>query len=240
MSGLFNTLVYNPIYNGLVFLIGVAPLFDVGIAIIGITILVKLVLFPLSKTMVRTQILMKKLEPELNKLKKKYEKDKQQQAKKMMDLYKENNINPFSGFILILIQLPIIIGLYWVFYKGGLPDIDVSLLYSFISEPMEVNMNFLGLIDMSSRSLLLAGLAGITQFIQINYSMPALGARKDNPSLKEDMARSFQLQMRYMMPVMIAVFAYVISAAIALYWVTSNLFGIGQEIYMRKHVKNKE
>lgn len=237
MSGLFHTFIYDPIYNGLIYLIGHVPNYDVGIAIIVITVIVKLVLFPLSKTAVRTQILMKKLEPELNELKKKYEKDKQQQAQKMMQLYKDNNLNPFSGFLLILIQLPIIFGLYWVFFRGGLPDIDVSLLYSFVSVPMTVNMDFIGLIDMSGRSLLLAALAGITQFIQINYALPKMAERKDDPSLKEDLARSFQLQMRYVMPVMIAIFAYIISAAIALYWVTSNIFAIGQELYMRKRIK---
>ena len=242
MVGLFHTFVYDPLYNGLIFLIGAVPGYDVGLAIIAITIVVKLILFPLSKKAVRTQILMRKLEPELNEIKKKYEKDKQQQAQKMMALYKENELNPFSSILLILIQLPIIFGLYWVFWRGGLPVVDMELLYSFISAPAEnlINMNFLGMIQMDGRSVFLAALAGVTQYIQIQYAMPQMAEKKDNPTLKDDLARSFQLQMRYVMPVMISVFAYIISAAVALYWVTSNIFAIGQEVYMRKRVKNNE
>jgi YidC/Oxa1 family membrane protein insertase len=157
----------------------------------------------------------------------------------MLELYRENNLNPFSGLALIFIQLPIIIGLYWVFYNGGLPDIDIEKLYSFIPVPEMVNMNFLGLVDMGGRSLILAALAGATQYYQIKYSLPPLAKRSDThvPTLKDDLARSMHMQMRYVMPVLVTVFAYVISAAVALYWITSNLFAIGQEVYMRKRVK---
>lgn len=239
-SSIFTTFFYNPLYNGLVFLISIVPLADVGIAIIVLTIFVKLILFPISKKAVRTQMKMKKLEPELNSIKKKYEKNKQAQSKRMMELYKENNINPFSGFLLILIQFPVIIALYWVFYKGGLPVINVDLLYNFVSLPEAVNMNFIGLVDMSGKSALLALMVGVTQYYQIKFSLPELKERTSDPSLKEDLARSLNLQMRYMMPIMIMVFSYIFSAAIALYFLTSNIFAIGQEIYIRKNVKEKE
>lgn len=182
---------------------------------------------------------MKELEPELNALKEKYKNDKQQQARKVMDLYKEKGVNPFSGILLIFIQIPIILALYWVFFRGGLPEVDPLLLYSFVSAPQNVNMIFIGLIDMSGKSIVLAALAGITQYFQIKLTLPPLKERNKNPTLKEDMARSFQLQMRYILPVFVLVFSYIISAAVALYWLTSNIFAIGQEIVVRKKLGKK-
>jgi membrane protein insertase Oxa1/YidC/SpoIIIJ len=121
-----------------------------------------------------------------------------------------------------------------IFYKGGLPSIDVSLLYSFVKVPEAVDMHFLGFFDMVAKSLPLALAAGITQYFQVVFSMPKLAPRKENASMTDDLARSMNMQMRYFMPVLVAFIAYGISGAIALYWTTSNLFTIGQEIYIRR------
>jgi YidC/Oxa1 family membrane protein insertase len=242
ISFLFNTYLYNPIYNGLVFLIGAVPYADVGIAVITLTVLVKLILFPLSVKMVRTQMVVKQIEPDIKKLKEKHKDDRQKQAEAMMALYKEKNLNPFSGFLLILIQIPIILALYWVFFKGGLPEINTEIIYSFIQIPEITadNMMFLGFIDVGMKSIFLALLAGVTQYFQMKYAMPPVPARKDKPSFKDDMARSLNLQMRYGMPVMVVFIAFITSAAIALYWTTSNLFAIGQELVIRKRVRRSE
>lgn len=235
----FNTVFFNPIYNGLIFLLDVVPFIDVGIAVILVTVVVKLVLFPFSLKMVKTQLAVKALEPEITKLKETHKKDKQEQAKQTMALYKEKGVNPFSGFLLILIQIPVIFALYWVFLRGGLPEINVDILYSFTPIPENINMNFLGLIDVSTKSVLFALLAGATQFFQIKYSLPQMKERVGKASLKDDLARSFHIQMRYVMPIIVFSVAYAISAAVAIYWTTSNLFAIGQEIYVRKTIKNK-
>ena len=98
-------------------------------------------------------------------------------------------------------------------------------------------MNFIGLVDMTGRSLLLALAAGVTQFIHVNYSMPKLPPRDPEaaPSLKDDFARNMQTQMRYVMPIFITFIAYSISAAIALYFFVSNLTMIAQELYVKRH-----
>lgn len=236
---IWHTFFYDPIYNGLIFIIDHLPSPDIGIAIIAITIVVKLILFPLSVKAVRTQIVMKQVEPQLKEIKKKFEKDKQQQAQKMMQLYKEKNINPFSSILLIFIQIPVIFALFWIFSRAGLPEVNIDLLYSFVPEPERINMMFLGFVDMAERSFIFAALTGITQYIQFKLSFPPLQARKDNATLKEDFARSFQLQMRYVMPFIMAFAAYIFSAAVALYWLTSNLFTIGQEFVIRKQVREK-
>lgn len=239
ISSVFHTLFYNPIYNSLVFLIDIIPGGDVGVAIVAVTVFVKLILFPISKKAVRTQMLIKKIEPELKKIKEQYANDRAKLAEKTMEIYRANNVNPFSSVLLILVQLPVIFALYWVFYKGGLPTVDTSILYSFIPTPTEINIMFLNLLDVSGKSIIVAALAGITQYFQVKLSLPPLQKRTGNATFKDDLARSFHLQMRYVMPVFVFVFSYALSTAIALYWLTSNIFAIGQEIVIRKQVKEK-
>jgi len=237
--GLFNLLLYNPLYNALVFLISVAPYASAALAVILLTLAVKLIMFPLSLKAVKTQVVVRELEPELTKIKKQYEKDKQEQARRTMELYKNKGVNPFSGFLVLIIQIPIILALYWVFFRGGLPVIDQTLLYSFVSFPEMVNMKFLWVADISGRSILLALAASVTQYFQIKLTLPPLKPRDKNAGLKEDMMRSFQLQMRYVMPLVVFGIAYFISAAIALYWTTSNLFALAQEVLVLKKHREK-
>jgi YidC/Oxa1 family membrane protein insertase len=238
-TALFHNVIYDPLYNALIFLIGIIPGADVGIAVIVLTILVKILLFPLAQRVAHTQVAIKRIQPEIDALKEEFKDNKQEQTLKTLDLYKKNNINPFFGFLVIIIQLPIILGLYWVFYKGGLPAVDTSLLYSFVDSVAVPNMNFVGLVDMAGKSIVLALLAGITQFINMLIVMPTPPQKVDGaaPSMKDDIARSMHMQMKYVMPIIITVVAYTISSAVALYWVTSNLFAIGQELFVRRDVK---
>lgn len=241
ISFLFHTLFYNPIYNSLIFLESTFTWMDLGIAIILVTILVKILMFPLAKSSIKTQIKIKQIEPLLNELKEKYKDNKEEQARKTMDLYKEYGVNPFSSFFLILIQLPILFALYFVFLNGGLPNINSDILYSFIKIPESINVNFLQLIDISQKSFLLALSAGISQFFQIKLVMPPTKEiAKDKRTLKDDLVRNMQLQMQYIMPFFIFFVSFSLSGAIALYWTTSNLFMIGQELYVRKNIKNQE
>ena len=142
-------------------------------------------------------------------------------------------MHPFASFGLVLIQFPVLIALYWVFYAGGFPVVDPSLLYSFVHIPPEVNMEFLGIVDMGKRSVVLAALAGITQLVYSRLSMgprqKTLDATPVEASLSGDFAKSFDIQARYVLPAFIGVIGYTITAAAPLYWVTSNLFMIGQE-----------
>ncbi len=241
MIAFFHATLYQPLYNGLVFLIGVLPGADVGLAVLVLTILVKLILFPLSEKAVKAQLLMKLYEPDLNNLKLKYKDDKEGHARAVLNFYREKKINPFSSFLVLLIQMPIIISLYYVFYKGGLPALNNDLLYSFIKAPGEVNMLFLGLIDIGSKSLLFAVLVSVSQFFQMKLSIPPLPPRdKNKPSMKDELARSMNTQMRYFMPLFVGFIAYNISGAVGLYWTTSNIFAIGQELYIRrKYAKTK-
>lgn len=232
--GIFSTVFYQPLYNTLVFILSVVPGANVGIAIIILTLVVRSVLLPLSHKSVVSQAKMRSLAPHIDKLKEKHKDNKQEQARKTMELYKEHGINPFSGCLLVLIQLPIIFALYFVFFKG-LPNLNSEHLYSFIQLPSTVSMAFLGII-LSKKSIILALLAAITQYYQIKLSIPVMAplGKDAKPSFKDDFARSFNVQMRFMLPVIVFGVSYSISAAIALYWTTSNLFSVIHELYVKR------
>ncbi|MCA9365280.1 membrane protein insertase YidC, partial [Candidatus Kaiserbacteria bacterium] len=237
---IWHNLFFDPIYNLLIFFVGHIRDGDVGLAIIGAVIVVKTLLLPISIKAVKTQKIMKEIEPSLKEIKEKYKDNKEEQAKAMMAIYKDAGMNPMASVFLVFLQIPIIIALYFAVYSGGgvaLPEINTSLLYSWVATPVTVSMNFLGLLDITERSIVLAAAAGITQFFQIKLSMPALKPKTDSaqPNFKDEFARNMQLQMRYVMPFIIFVVAYSISAAIALYFFVSNIVTLLQEFYVKKH-----
>jgi YidC/Oxa1 family membrane protein insertase len=240
MSYLYNTFLYHPLYNAMVYLIGVLPGHDVGLSIIILTLLVKVILFPLSKKSVITQIKMKQLDPELKAIQEKYKDNKQEMSQQLLTFYKKNNLNPFSGLFLILLQLPIIIALYRVFYSNDIHIINSSILYAGVAVPAVINTIFLGLIDLAVKhSVFLAILVGISQFIQTRLVLPPHDKTKEiNPKdFGQNMARSMNTQMKYVLPVFVGFIAYSLPSLVSIYWITSNLFAIGQELYFRKTIK---
>ena len=227
---LWNTILYQPLLNVLALLVSIVPGGDVGLAIIILTLLVKIALYPPSQRSIESQAKMNLLAPELKKIKESG-KSKEEQARLTFELYKANKANPFSGCLLVLIQIPIIFALYWVFYKGI--SFDGGLLYSFVEAPERVNMFFLGVLDISQKSLILAILAGISQYLQAHF-MPKPASTGEVGSLSHSFSKSMHFQMKYFFPFLVAFIAYTISGAVALYWITSNIFSIGQQIYATK------
>src|SRR3989344_1480142 len=234
----FSALIYTPLYNALVFLIDVLPGGSVGLSIIILTIVVKILLFPLARQATRTQLTLKKIAPALEEIKKKYKDNQQEQVAQMLRVYKQHRVHPLSGVLVIFIQLPIVIGLYWVFYKGGLPNIHQELLYSFVMAPQEVYMNFLGHFNLSEKSLFLATIVAITQLLigHITFEAPVVTS-KPGESLKDDIMRSLHLQTKYVLPLMLGVFAYVLASAVALHWITGNIFTILQDILVKRRFR---
>ena len=184
--------------------------------------------------------MVKEIEPQLKEIQERHKDNREDLARATMALYKDAGINPFSSIFLMLLQIPIIIALYFSVYSGGgvpLPGINFDLLYSFVPAPETVDMIFLGFVDIAAKSLPLAVLAGLTQFVHARMSLPALEPRKDGeaPDMKSDFARSMNINMRYVLPLLIGVIAYTLSASVALYFTVSNLFAIAQEFYLRRH-----
>ncbi|HVM73664.1 MAG TPA: YidC/Oxa1 family membrane protein insertase [Candidatus Paceibacterota bacterium] len=230
IATVFNTIIYNPLYNGLVYLVGIIPSHDVGIAVVILTIIVRIIIYPLSRRAVQAQLDMKKVAPEVTKIRDKYKDDKQGESKAIFALYKERGIHPFASFFLVLVQSPILIGLYWVFSRGGLPIVVVARLYSFVHIPAAINMEFLGLQNMAGHSIVLALLAGLTQFVYTRLAMGPRGVKTaTEASFSDDMAKSLDVQARFVLPAVISVIAYTVVAAAPLYWVASNSFMIVQE-----------
>jgi YidC/Oxa1 family membrane protein insertase len=251
MVGFFETIIYIPLLNALFFLTSFSPWSDIGISIVLLTIIVRFALFPVTHASTKTQAKMRELEPVLNKIKEDHKNDQDAQARKMIELYKEHGLNPAIGCLTLLIQIPVVLGLFWVFkdihanpmllgnvYVSPSSILDTSLLYPFTPIPAFVRTSFLGIFDITGKSLVLALLAGVTQYIQSALSMP--GGKltlKSTGSFKEDLMQNMKFQMRYFLPVMVAVFAYSVSAAVALYWVTSNVFTVVHELIIHREAK---
>lgn len=236
LANIWQTVFYEPLYNALVFLIDLIPGGSIALAVILLTIVVKFILFPLAQKSILSQARLKALEPEIERLKKEYP-SKEEQAKKTFELYKKYKINPFSSCLLLIIQLPIILALYQVFIRGLKSETLGTHLYTFIQAPTALNFHFLGISNISEKSIVLAVLAGISQFFQMKFSVPAPTITAGDTSMKSQIAKSMHFNMRYILPVFIVFIAYQVSGAVALYWVTSNLFMIGQELAVRRKKK---
>ncbi|MDE1975342.1 MAG: membrane protein insertase YidC [Patescibacteria group bacterium] len=249
---MYNTFIFQPLYNGLVGIMDILPWADVGVAVIFFTAIVKLILFPLSKSAILTQARMKEIEPEANKIKLKYADDKQTQAMKTMELYKAHGVKPFSGVLLLIIQLPILLALISVFYQI-IPTVKADILYSFVTVP-SLKTHFLGLIDLTRPSLVLSILTGVIQYLQLQFSLASRQAKSaknitnaNDPAAKAgNLANSMNTQMKYLVPILAFASTYWIIPArfpeaasiIAIYWMTSSAATFLQELYIRKkHLK---
>ncbi len=235
---MFSAIFYNPLYNAVVAITDIVPAHNLALAIVIFTIIIKFILFPLSKRAVVTQMKMKLVEPEMAAIKAKYKGDRKMEAEKTLELYRQNKLNPFSTIFLALLQIPIFIALALMFSKNAFSVINPDLLYSFVQFPPYVDQTLFSL-NISERSVLLGAIAGILQFIQIQYSLPAYKKPEKGtaPSFKDDLAKSMNVQMRYVLPVIVFVTSLGFTASLSLYWIVSTLFTICQELYFRRTVK---
>jgi YidC/Oxa1 family membrane protein insertase len=238
-DGFFSTIVTTPLYNGMVLLMGALPWADLGVVIILFTCIIRLVLFPLAQKSVKTQIVMQEIQPKLDAIREQFKGDPQQQASRTMAVYKENGLNPFASILFMFIQIPIIFGLYFMFLHAGFPAIDGNFLYSFVHAPAGIDTMFLGFVDMTVKSIPIAILAGVFQFIQAQLMKMPKPKQDDKPSFGKEFTKSLNFQMKYVFPLIIIFVAAALPASIALYWATSNVFSIGQELYVRKHLKKQ-
>lgn len=227
-------------YNALVYILSLLPSGDVVVAVVILTILVKIVLLPLSKKMFLTQIAQKKIQPLLKKIQEEYKDNRQMLGLKMMELYKEHKLNPFSSLLLMLIQIPIVFALYFVFAQGGLPGIKLEDLYSFVPHVVNVQHILYG-IDFTQASAVIGVLAAIFQYIQIRLSLTNMPTASTKPMAEmkpeEMMQKQMSFMMKYFIPILIFVASLKVSAAVAVYWIVSSIFMIAQELYFRRKFK---
>ena len=232
----FYIVLYQPLFNFLVLLYNFIPGHDFGIAIIALTIIIRIILYPISVKSVNSQKSLQQIQPKLQELQNKYKNDKEKQAKEILELYKKEKINPFSGLFLAFIQLPILIALYQVFWNGlKLKELDG--LYSFILNPGQINPLFLHILDLSKPNIIFAVLAGLVQYYQTKMLIPKTDHKVTNKNKEGDISQMMQKQMLYFLPVFTVIILLSLPSALGLYWIVSGIFSIVQQYFLFK--KNK-
>ncbi|MBU6214326.1 membrane protein insertase YidC [Patescibacteria group bacterium] len=240
ISAFFHAAFYNPIYNALVALIAIVPGGDVGIAVILVTIIIRLVLLPFSLSAARTQRAMKELEPRIKELKERHKGDKEKEALETLALYREAKVNPFASIATVFIQIPVLLALYWVFRYEPFSTLDSARLYSFTPLPHAVSLQFIGLISVTGKSTVLAVLAGITQYFQAHLALSGTMKPAEGKGMQNDFQRVMGMQLKYIFPFLIGTISYTTSGAVALYFVTTNIAGSFQEWHVRRTLKADE
>jgi len=237
MSEIFTTIFYQPIVNLLVFLYNYLSFSDIGIAIILLTLIIKLILWPLNSSSIKSQKSLQDLQPKLDKLKEQYKDDKVGLSQATMNLYKEHKINPFSSCLPLLIQLPFLFAVFRVFRDGVNTHLD--LVYSFISNPGSIDMISLGLVDLSQPNVYLAVLAGLAQFWQSKMMLAKKPPIKTQGAKDENMAAIMSKQMMYVMPIITIIIGVKLPGGLTLYWFVLTLFTALQQVIIFKAVNKK-
>lgn len=238
MSYIFNTFFYQPIFNLLVFLYNIIPGHDLGVAIILLTIIIKLALLPLSKQSIKSQKAMQELQPKIDEIKAKYADKKEEQAKAMMELYKNEKINPFSSCLPLLIQLPFLWAVFRVF-RAGLSNGSLNMVYSFLHRPEALNPMFFGFLNLSAPNIYLAVLAGAAQFWQAKMLPVKKPEVKGEGTQDESMTVIMNKQMIYFMPLLTFFMCLKFPAGLALYWLVTTVLTAIQQIYIFKQKNSK-
>jgi YidC/Oxa1 family membrane protein insertase len=180
-----------------------------GLAIILVTIIIRIVILPLTIKQIRSSLVMSEIQPDVKKLQEKYKNDPKKSQEEMMKLYKERGASPFSGCLPMLIQWPIFIALYFVFSTmTGLQGVY-----------------FLG-IDLGASNAILAVLSGLTTFVSGYFSMPTHNADPAQARQTKIMNISMGFFMIYV--------SWKLKAALVLYWIVNNLIQVTQTIILKK------
>ena len=223
----YNDVIYRPLLNLLVFFYNIIPGHDVGIVIIVLTLIIRLALAPSFHKSLKSQKAMNDLQPKLGALREKHKGDKEAEAKAMMELYKEHKINPLASCLPLLIQLPILIGLYQVF-RIALGGNHIEGLYHFVTAPSSISPYFLHLVDLSKPSWVFGVLAGAAQFWQSKLMMP-------KSSGQDTTTKIMAAQTTYILPIVSVIIALRLPAGLPLYWIITTLFAVGQQYYILRN-----
>lgn len=236
MGTLYAEIFYKPLLNTLVFFYQTIAFRDLGFAIIFLTILIRLILFPIFQKSARHQMVMQRLQPKIKKIQEEHRHSRQKQGEAMMTLYKEHQVNPFSGFFLLLVQLPVLIALYQIFLRSLSPEL-ITGLYSFVNAPEHLSASFLGLINLDQKNILIASLATLAQYFQGRLSMLK---RKEESGKEPTMAERVGKQMVFVGPIVTFSILMNLPAAVGLYWSISALFSVFQQIIVNRKLDHGE
>ena len=234
LQSLLYQLLYRPIFNLLVFLYNIVPGHDFGVSIILLTVLLKLILYPVTSKTLSAQRQMQRLQPQVAKLQQQYKGQKEQLSRELMALYQREKVNPFSSCLPLLIQLPFLIAVYQVFINGLRSSDSLQALYPFVNNPGQLNAVAFGFLNLAQPNLVLAFLAGAAQFWQAKLAEVRRPAVHGGGAKDEDMAAAMSKQMLYMMPALTVFISASLPAGLSLYWVAITLLTVGQQYLMAR------
>ncbi|MDE2098795.1 MAG: membrane protein insertase YidC [Patescibacteria group bacterium] len=232
MSNLFNQILFLPLFNFLIVLYNSIAFHDLGLAVIILTIAIRIIIFPIFHRSLKHQRKLQKLGPHIKRIQEEHKNDKEKQAQAIMELYKEHGVNPFSQFYLLLIQFPILYALYRVVLAGINSSNLKNFLYPSIVAPTAFSPYFLGIINLNGRSLLIAVIAGVVQYLQAATSIP-----KPPPGTKLSPTEEAGRKALLFMVGFMFIFAYTLPAAIGLYLITTTLFTLVQQVIVNKQTE---
>mgnify|MGYP001612445244 CR=1 FL=1 len=235
MAEIFRTILSQPLFNGLVLLYERASFGDLGVAIILLTLIVRVILFPLFHKTAKHQKIAQRIQPEIKKIQQKHKNDKETQTRELMELYKKHQVNPLTPILLLIIQLPILFAVYKIFRDGISAD-TLSMLYSFVPVPENVSHTFLGLVELNAVSIPIAVAAAMAQYVQGKLAT----ARAKNQDAMSAQARNITKTMIYLGPIVALVVLTKFPAAVGLYWLTSTLFSIIQQTIVNKSMQKED
>jgi len=228
MAHFFTIVFYQPTLNLLMYFYNTISFHDFGLAIIFLTVVLKLIFWPLGRSAIKSQKSLQGLQPQIDELKKKYGSDKTGLSRATMDLYKSNKVNPFSSCLPLLIQLPFLIAVYRVFRDGVSNKLDY--VYSFIARPETINLVSFGFLDLGKPNVPLAVLAGLAQFWQAKMMITKQPAVKTPGSKDESMAAIMNKQMLYFMPAITIFIGISLPGGLTLYWFVLTLITVLQQL----------
>lgn len=239
MLYLYNVVLYQPIYNALIFFYNLIPGHDLGVSIIAITILLKVILYPLSIKALKSQRALQDLEPKMKEIRDQYKDNKQEQAKAIMELYKQEKVSPFSSCLPLLVQFPFLIAMYQSM-RAVVANKGFEILYPFVRNPGTIKAMSLVFLNLSKPNVVLAVLAGVVQFFQTKMLPTKQPPKKAGEGAKdESQMAAMNKQMQYMLPLFTIFIGISLPAGLTLYWFLTTLLTIGQQMLIFRTVKSK-
>ncbi len=216
---LFSNFILQPIFNLLILIYWLLPFKDLALAIIFLTLILKLMLFPLSKKGIVAQKKLLRIQKEIEKHKEKFKKDPEKQAKFILELYQKEKITPASGCLPFLIQFPVLIALFQIFWKGIKED-KLDLVYSFLPQPKDLSPIALGgLLNLNSPNFALALFASLLQFWQVSKEIKEISFQGKKEAL-------LQKQILFLMPFLTFFLLVRFPSALGVYWIANIVFSI--------------
>lgn len=229
---MLRTILVNPLFNLLLVIYALLPGHDFGVAVIVLTVIIRLALWPLVKRQLHHQKAMRDLQPEIAKIKAKTKGDRTKESQMMVELFKQKEINPFGSLGLALVQFPILIALFFVLRDivepGQIGEVaygwvaNLDAIKTIIADPSVFHPTLLGLVDLTKPNVVLAVVAGIFQYLQARQLTPR------NVTGSSPMA-NMGTTMTLLFPILTVIIALQLPSALALYWATSSAIALLQQ-----------